>query len=70
MGSRTIFRGCSNGLIQNRVTLPQLAHLPLGSTTAAGMSVALWRTDEKLFSQAGEYRSPAERRATLTKRSQ
>lgn len=45
-----------NGLIQNRVTLPQLVHLPLGSTTAAGMSVALWRTHEKYFSQAGEYR--------------
>jgi TRAP-type C4-dicarboxylate transport system substrate-binding protein len=45
-----------NGLIQNRVSLPQLAHLPLGSTTATGMSVALWRTYEKYFKPADEYK--------------
>lgn len=45
-----------NGLIQNKVSLPQLAHLPLGSTTAQAMSVALWRTYEKYFAPAHEYR--------------
>lgn len=45
-----------NGLIQNKASLVQLAHLPLGSSTAEGMSVALWRTYLKYFEQAGEYR--------------
>ncbi|WP_154677955.1 TRAP transporter substrate-binding protein DctP [Paraburkholderia nodosa] len=45
-----------NGLIQNKASLVQLAHLPLGSSTAEGMSVALWRTYEKYFTQADEYR--------------
>lgn len=44
-----------NGLIQNKASLVQLAHLPLGSSTAEGMSVALWRTYAKYFEQAGEY---------------
>ncbi|WP_395065011.1 TRAP transporter substrate-binding protein DctP [Paraburkholderia silvatlantica] len=45
-----------NGLIQNKASLVQLAHLPLGSSSAEGMSVALWRTYEKYFAQADEYR--------------
>lgn len=45
-----------NGLIQNKTSLVQLAHLPLGSSTAVGMSVALWRTYVKYFEPAGEYR--------------
>jgi TRAP-type transport system periplasmic protein len=45
-----------NGLIQNKTSLVQLAHLPLGSSTAEGMSVALWRTYKKYFEQADEYR--------------
>lgn len=45
-----------NGLIQNKASLVQLAHLPLGSSTAEGMSIALWRTYKKYFEQADEYR--------------
>lgn len=44
-----------NGLIQNKSSLVQLAHLPLGSSTAEGMSVALWQTYKQYFEQAGEY---------------
>ncbi|NML31923.1 TRAP transporter substrate-binding protein DctP [Paraburkholderia antibiotica] len=45
-----------NGLIQNKARLVQLAHLPLGSSTAEGMSIALWRTYTKYFETADEYR--------------
>jgi TRAP-type transport system periplasmic protein len=45
-----------NGLIQNKASLVQLAHLPLGSSSSEGMSVALWRTYEKYFATAGQYR--------------
>lgn len=44
-----------NGLVQNQVPLEQIAHLPLGSTTAKGMSVALWRTHQKYFEATHEY---------------
>jgi len=45
-----------NGNIENKLHLPQLAHLPLGSTTSKAMSIALWRTYDKYFKQANEYR--------------
>lgn len=45
-----------NGLIQNQTPLLQVAHLPLGSTTAKGVSVALWRTYTKYFEAANEFK--------------
>ncbi len=45
-----------NGNIENKLHLPQLAHLPLGSATSRGMSIALWRTYEKYFKPADEYK--------------
>lgn len=45
-----------NGNLQNQLQLMQLAQLPLGSTSAERMSVALWRTYQRYFATAGEYR--------------
>ncbi|WP_083654729.1 TRAP transporter substrate-binding protein DctP [Burkholderia sp. SRS-W-2-2016] len=45
-----------NGMIQNKASLVQLAHLPLGSSTAEAMSVSLWRTYRKYFEPADQYR--------------
>ncbi len=39
-----------------RLTLPSVADLPLGTTTAAESSVALWRTYKKFFEKANEYK--------------
>jgi|TARA_B100000315_G_scaffold239485_1_gene258320 TRAP-type C4-dicarboxylate transport system substrate-binding protein len=39
-----------------RLTLPSVADLPLGTTTAAESSVALWRTYKKYFEAANEYK--------------
>lgn len=45
-----------NGNLQNQLRLMQLVNLPLGSTSAERMSVALWRTYQQYFAAAGEYR--------------
>ncbi|WP_174978063.1 TRAP transporter substrate-binding protein DctP [Pandoraea eparura] len=45
-----------NGNFYRQLPLMQIAHLPLGSTTARGMSVALWRTYQRYFKSANEYR--------------
>lgn len=44
-----------NGLQQNRLLLPQLAHLPFLSPSAEASAVALWRTHEKYFAEKNEY---------------
>lgn len=43
-----------HGLMAKQVKLNQIAHLPFVNTTSRGSSVALWRTYEKFFAQAGE----------------
>lgn len=43
-----------HGLMAKQVKLNQVAHLPFVNTTSRGSSVALWRTYEKYFAQAGE----------------
>jgi TRAP-type C4-dicarboxylate transport system substrate-binding protein len=45
-----------HGFLQERVKLSQLAHLPFMNTTSKGGSIALWRTYEKHFSKADEYK--------------
>lgn len=45
-----------HGFLQEKVKLSQLAHLPFVNTTAKGSSIALWRTYEKHFAKADEYK--------------
>lgn len=45
-----------HGFVANKVKLTQMAHLTGVNTTAKGSSVALWRTYEKYFQQANEYK--------------
>lgn len=45
-----------HGFLENKVKLAQLAHLTGVNTSARGSSVALWRTYEKYFQQANEYK--------------
>lgn len=45
-----------HGLLENKVKLSQIAHLPGVNTTAKGSSIALWRTYEKFFQSANEYK--------------
>lgn len=45
-----------NGFAQKRLPLMQVAHLPFTTTTAETTSVALWRTYEKFFRKADEYK--------------
>jgi TRAP-type C4-dicarboxylate transport system substrate-binding protein len=45
-----------HGLLENKVTLSQVAHLPGVNTTSKGSSIALWRTYEKYFKVANEYK--------------
>lgn len=44
-----------DGLIVNKLPLEQLALLPLGTTTGAATSVALWRTYQKYFQKSNEF---------------
>jgi len=45
-----------NGFAANRIALPLVAHVPwVGVDDAEAMSVALWRTYEEFFADAGEY---------------
>jgi len=44
-----------NGLQQNRLLLPQIAHLPFLSPSAEASAVALWRTHAKFFAEKNEY---------------
>ena len=45
-----------NGFAQKRLPLIGMAHLPFVTTTAEATSVALWRTYEKFFKKADEYK--------------
>lgn len=45
-----------HGFLQERVKLSQVAQLPFVNTTAKGGSIALWRTYEKHFAKANEYK--------------
>ena len=45
-----------HGFLQGRVKLSQIAHLPFINVNAKGSSVALWRTYEKFFAEADEYK--------------
>lgn len=45
-----------HGFLQEKVKLSQVAHLPFVNTTAKGGSIALWRTYEKHFAKADEYK--------------
>jgi TRAP-type C4-dicarboxylate transport system substrate-binding protein len=41
---------------RNRLTLPPLAQLPFSESSAEKRGVALWRTQQKFFDKAGEYK--------------
>lgn len=41
---------------RNRLKLPPIAQLPFGANSATKRSVALWRTQEKYFNKANEYK--------------
>ncbi|MDE1950093.1 MAG: TRAP transporter substrate-binding protein DctP [Burkholderiales bacterium] len=45
-----------NGTVQGQLKLVQMAHLPFTSTSARANSIALWRTYEKFFAAADEYK--------------
>jgi TRAP-type C4-dicarboxylate transport system substrate-binding protein len=45
-----------HGFLAPKVKLTQLAHLPFVNTTSRGSSVALWRTYERFFAKADEFR--------------
>jgi TRAP-type C4-dicarboxylate transport system substrate-binding protein len=45
-----------NGFAQKRLPLINMAHLPFTTTTGEATSVALWRTYEKFFKKADEYK--------------
>lgn len=45
-----------NGFLQGKVVLPQMAQLPFVNSTAKASSVALWRTHERYFAKADEYK--------------
>jgi TRAP-type C4-dicarboxylate transport system substrate-binding protein len=56
-----VTKGVMDGAYQfhgflNNVKLTQIAHLPFVNTTAKGGSVALWRTYEKYFAKADEFK--------------
>lgn len=46
----------ANPFERNRLVLPQIAELPWMAPTAEQASVALWRTHQKFFTQANEYK--------------
>lgn len=46
-----------HGLVENKVKLPQVAHLLGVNSTAKGSSIALWRTYERFFKSADEYKN-------------
>ena len=45
-----------HGFLGERIKLTQIAHLPFINGSARGSSVALWRTYEKYFAKANEYK--------------
>jgi len=45
-----------HGFLGERIKLTQIAHLPFINVSAKGSSVALWRTYEKYFATANEYK--------------
>ena len=44
------------GWQRQRIKLPAVAHLPFGISTAEKASVGLWRTQQKFFSKANEFK--------------
>ena len=56
-----VIKGVMDGAYQfhgflNNVKLTQIAHLPFINTSAKGGSIALWRTYEKFFAKADEFK--------------
>lgn len=45
-----------NGFVANQFKTVQIGHLPWGNGPTEAMSVALWRTHEKFFAKADEYK--------------
>lgn len=46
-----------NAFVANQLKLPQIGHLPWGNGPTEAMSVALWRTHQKFFAKADEYKN-------------
>jgi TRAP-type C4-dicarboxylate transport system substrate-binding protein len=46
-----------NAFVANQIKLAQIGHLPWGNGTTEAMSVALWRTHQKFFAKANEYKN-------------
>ncbi len=46
----------ANAFIRKRVSLPQIGELPFNTPSPVGASVALWRTQQKFFNKANEYK--------------
>ena len=46
----------NNGFERQRLLLPQIGDIPFGTVTGEKASVALWRTYEKFFAPANEYK--------------
>jgi TRAP-type transport system periplasmic protein len=46
----------ANAFIRKRVSLPQVAELPFNTPSPVGATVGLWRTQQKFFNAANEYK--------------
>jgi len=46
----------ANSFIRKRVNLPQMAELPFNTPSAVGANIGLWRTQQKFFNKANEYK--------------
>ncbi|MBT7956107.1 MAG: TRAP transporter substrate-binding protein [Rhodospirillaceae bacterium] len=46
----------ANAFIRKRVSLPQIAELPFNTPSPVGATVGLWRTQQKFFNKANEYK--------------
>jgi TRAP-type transport system periplasmic protein len=46
----------ANAFIRKRVSLPQVAELPFNTPSPVGATVGLWRTQQKFFNKANEYK--------------
>mgnify|MGYP001303597401 CR=1 FL=1 len=46
----------ANSFIRKRVSLPQMAELPFNTASAVGANIGLWRTQQKFFDKANEYK--------------
>ncbi|MDP7625961.1 MAG: TRAP transporter substrate-binding protein DctP [Rhodospirillales bacterium] len=48
-----------NGFARKRLLLPQIGHLPFGTTSARAQGVAMWRAHKKFFEKANEHKGVA-----------